>query len=220
MSGDIDATWRSVLAYLNQNSFYLNYVDFWGHSDPDMLEGNHLPLFGCDLLAYHNLLEVGNGLTIQEARTHFALWAAMKSPLLIGTDLATLDQDNVDILKNKYLLAFSQDEVYGKPAIPYKWGTNPDWTFNASFPAEYWSGASSNGTLVLLFNPFEGTKTKTASFDEVPQLDDGVQYHATDIWTGEDLGCVDYLQAGIEGHDTAGWLVGERCEENADVSEI
>lgn len=165
------------------------------------------------------MLEVGNGLTIQEARTHFALWAAMKSPLLIGTDLATLDQANLDVLKNKYLLAFNQDEVYGKPATPYKWGTNPDWTFNASFPAEYWSGASSNGTLVLVFNPFGNTTTKTASFDEVPQLEGGVEYHATNIWTGEDLGCVGSLKAEIEGHDTAGWLVGEKCEESTNIDE-
>ncbi|KAF2442911.1 glycoside hydrolase family 27 protein [Karstenula rhodostoma CBS 690.94] len=200
-SGDIDPTWQSVLAYLNQNSFYLNYVDFWGRIDPDMLE-------------------VGNGLTIQEARTHFALWAAMKSPLLIGTDLAKLDQNNIDVLKNKYLLAFNQDEVYGKPATPYKWGTNPDWTFNATFPAEYWSGSSSNGTLVLLFNPFDDTRTKTANFEEVPNLVGGARYSAIDIWTGGDLGCVDSLQAEVEGHDTAGWLVGTKCERETHVSEM
>lgn len=32
------------------------------------------------------MLEVGNGdLTVQENRAHFALWAIMKSPLIIGT---------------------------------------------------------------------------------------------------------------------------------------
>lgn len=45
----------------------MNYVGFWGHPDPDMLE-------------------VGNGdLTAAENRAHFALWAIMKSPLIIGT---------------------------------------------------------------------------------------------------------------------------------------
>lgn len=45
----------------------MKYVDFWGHPDPDMLE-------------------VGNGaLTLEENRAHFALWAIMKSPLIIGT---------------------------------------------------------------------------------------------------------------------------------------
>lgn len=45
----------------------MNYVDFWGHPDPDMLE-------------------IGNGnVTDAEGRSHFALWAAMKAPLIIGT---------------------------------------------------------------------------------------------------------------------------------------
>lgn len=51
------------------NAHELSSVDFWGHNDPDMLE-------------------VGNGnLTIEENRAHFALWAIMKSPLIIGTDV-------------------------------------------------------------------------------------------------------------------------------------
>jgi len=92
------------------------------------------------------MLEVGQGdLTSQESRTHFALWAMMKAPLIMGTDLSTLSQENIDILQNKYLLSFNQDPVYGAPAAPYKWGTNADWTFNATYPAEYWSGGSSNG---------------------------------------------------------------------------
>ena len=37
------------------------------------------------------MLEVGNGaLTAAETRTHFAFWAAMKSPLLIGTNVSRL----------------------------------------------------------------------------------------------------------------------------------
>lgn len=192
MSGDIDPAWSRILTILNENSFYLNNVDFWGHSDADMLE-------------------VGNGISIEEARTHFAFWAAMKSPLLIGTDLEQVPRDEVDVLKNSYLLAFSQDGLYGKPAMPYKWGTNPDWTFNASFPAEYWSGASSNGTLVLLFNPYNDTRSKTADFGEIPGLGDG-KYQVTDIWSGKDMGCVDWkIDVDVEAHDTAGYLVGDGC---------
>ncbi len=81
------------------------------------------------------MLEVGNGnLTVAESRSHFALWAIMKAPLIIGTTLDNITQTNMDILQNKYLIAFSQDEIYGKPAQPYKWGVNPDYTFNATNP--------------------------------------------------------------------------------------
>ncbi|ORY13416.1 glycoside hydrolase superfamily [Clohesyomyces aquaticus] len=194
MSGDIDPRWGRIVDILNQNSFYLNNVDFWGHSDADMLE-------------------VGNGLTIQESRSHFALWAAMKSPLLIGTDLARIDPAELEVLKNKYLIAFSQDAKYGAPAKPYKWGTNPDWTFNASFPAEYWSGASTAGTLVLIFNPYGESKNKTAVWKEIPELSKGGSYQVTDIWSGKQLGCVKgELKVEVEGHDTIGLLVGEECK--------
>lgn len=91
---------------LNMNSFLSEWAGFTGHNDPDMLE-------------------VGNGnLTEEESRSHFALWAMMKAPLLIGTNLVNLTQTNIDILQNKYLLAFNQDPVHSKPAQPYKWGTS------------------------------------------------------------------------------------------------
>lgn len=61
------ATWTRIAEIANENSFLMNYANFWGYPDPDMLE-------------------VGNGnLTLPENRAHFALWAMMKAPLIIGT---------------------------------------------------------------------------------------------------------------------------------------
>jgi alpha-galactosidase len=54
---------------MNINVDHLSSVDFFGHNDMDMME-------------------IGNGnLTIEEERTHFAVWAFMKSPILLGTDV-------------------------------------------------------------------------------------------------------------------------------------
>lgn len=48
------------------------YAQFGAWNDPDMLE-------------------VGNGgMTNDEYQSHFALWAALKAPLLIGCDLSKL----------------------------------------------------------------------------------------------------------------------------------
>ena len=193
MSDDIQPTWGDVTRILNENSFRMNAVDFWGHSDADMLE-------------------VGNGnLTADETKSHFALWAAMKSPLLIGTDLEALSDDNVAILKNKYLLAFNQDDMYGKPATPYKWGTNADWTFNATYPAEFWAGGSQSGTLVLMLNAGGDTASREAAWSEVPGLG-GSAYQVTDIWSGDDLGCLtDNYEASVGSHGIAAILVGSQC---------
>ncbi|PWI71730.1 glycoside hydrolase family 27 protein [Purpureocillium lilacinum] len=187
MSGDISADWDSVTHIINLNSFYLNSVDFWGHNDADMLE-------------------VGNNLSDAEARSHFALWAAMKSPLLIGTDLDKLSQSNIDILKNKHLLAFNQDDTVGPPATPYKWGINPDWTYNSTNPAEFWAGDSKDGVLVLMLNTLGETTSKTAAWSEVPGLD-ASNHRVTDVWTGDDLGCLGEYKADVASHDTAAILV-------------
>lgn len=194
MSGDITPSWSRVAELLNENSFRLDSVDFWGHNDADMLE-------------------IGNGnLTLAESRSHFAFWAAMKSPLIIGTALDTLPADHVAILANKHLLAFNQDATHGKPAAPYKWGVNPNWTFNGSYPAEYWSGASSKGTLVLMLNSLAQNATREARWSEVPQLEKDRAYEVTDVWTGKDLGCVEGgLSRVLESHDTAAFLVGGKC---------
>ena len=51
------------------NVQHLSSIDFWAHNDMDMME-------------------IGNGnLTIPEQRSHFAIWAFMKSPILLGTDV-------------------------------------------------------------------------------------------------------------------------------------
>ncbi|TVY38815.1 putative alpha-galactosidase B [Lachnellula occidentalis] len=200
VTGDITPDWPRIAQILNENSFLLNAVDFWGHNDPDMLE-------------------IGNGaLTLEENRSHFAFWAATKSPLIIGTALDALPADLLDILKNEYLLAFSQDGTFGKPAEPYKWGTNPDWTFDAEHPAEYWSGQSEKGTLVLALNTWNVTANREIVWSEVPHLEPkrrgrgGDAFQVTDIWTGEDLGCVQYaVNKSVNSHDTIGFLVGDGC---------
>ena len=175
------------------NSFLSSYGDFWGHNDPDMLE-------------------IGNGnITVEETRTHFALWAMMKSPLLIGTDITKLSQENIEILQNKHLIAFNQDEVYGKPAMPYKWGINPDWTYNSTSPAQYWAGDSSAGVMVALFNSLNSTMEMSAVFDEIPQVDRS-SYQVMDVWTGRDMGCHDHsVNMTVKVHGTAVLLLQGAC---------
>lgn len=150
------------------------------------------------------MLEVGNnGLTFPEQRSHFALWALMKSPLIIGSKLSNLSADQLSLLTNPYLLAFNQDPVYGKSAAPFKWGTNPDWSYNASFPAEYWAGESQQGMFVALLNTASTAKNKTALFSEIPGLQQH-RYGIIDVWTGHYLGCFlhDYTTS-VEPHDIA-----------------
>ncbi|RMZ68051.1 alpha-galactosidase [Pyrenophora seminiperda CCB06] len=177
MWGDIYPQWDGNPSYswglmpiLNHASFYNNDTNFWGHGDWDMLE-------------------VGNGnLTIEENRSHFALWAALKSPLIIGTPLNNIKPEILEILSTRELIDFNQDAVVGAAAKPYKWGVNPDFTWNQTHPAEYWSGRSSKGVHVFALNTLNTNQTKTVSFAEVPELDSKTEYTVIDSWTGKERG--------------------------------
>lgn len=45
---------------------------------------------------------IGNGkLSAAEERTHFALWAICKSPIILGTDITRLSSATLALVKNK-----------------------------------------------------------------------------------------------------------------------
>lgn len=58
------------------------------------------------------MLEVGNGkMKTVEYQAHFALWAILKSPLLIGCDLNNMTDDTKKILMNREIIAVNQDSL-------------------------------------------------------------------------------------------------------------
>jgi alpha-galactosidase len=59
-----------------------------------------------------DMLEVGNGgLTEDENRAHFALWAMLAAPLMAGNDLSTMSPQTAAILTNREIIAVDQDEL-------------------------------------------------------------------------------------------------------------
>jgi len=58
-----------------------------------------------------DMMEVGNLPTIGENRAHFAMWAMLAAPLIIGTDVRGLDPDILDVLGNKGVVAVNQDRL-------------------------------------------------------------------------------------------------------------
>ena len=49
------------------------------------------------------------GCTPEEYRTHFALWAMLNSPLIIGCDVRSMSDETKEILTNRDLIAINQD---------------------------------------------------------------------------------------------------------------
>ena len=95
-SGDITDGWRSIISRAEYAASLWRYAGPQkGWNDPDMLE-------------------VGNGkCSIDEYKTHFSLWAMLKSPLIIGNDIRTLSGSDeiTQILSNKEVIAINQDEL-------------------------------------------------------------------------------------------------------------
>ena len=58
------------------------------------------------------MLEVGNnGLTLNEQRAHFALWALLKSPLIASADLRHISKEALTILLADEVIAVNQDDL-------------------------------------------------------------------------------------------------------------
>ena len=59
-----------------------------------------------------DMLEVGNGgMTTEEYRSHFSLWALLAAPLLAGNDVSNMSAETKSILLNKEVIAVDQDAM-------------------------------------------------------------------------------------------------------------
>ncbi|RDX52658.1 glycoside hydrolase family 27 protein [Lentinus brumalis] len=196
-TGDISPDWGSIANIINQNSFIAWASDFYGHNDMD-------------------ILEVGNGdLTFDEAKTHFTVWALMKSPLLIGTDLSTISNADLSILKNEEIIAINQDPVVGTSVTPFRWGINPDWVSNSTHPAQYWSGESENGTVFMLINSLDKPADMSFNLTESPWIRAGRQYSVRDLWTHTDNGTAvrNFTATAVPAHGVVALLLKDAGDE-------
>jgi alpha-galactosidase len=90
---DISDTWASMLYNYDLSAIHQNVAGPGGWNDPDMLE-------------------VGNGgMTDDEYRAHFALWAIAAAPLMAGNDLRTMSEATRAILTNPEVIAVDQDSL-------------------------------------------------------------------------------------------------------------
>lgn len=58
-----------------------------------------------------DMMEVGDGMTYVEDKSHFALWCMLASPLIAGNDFRKMTKETLGILTNKELIAINQDKL-------------------------------------------------------------------------------------------------------------
>lgn len=54
-------------------------------------------------------LQIGNGISRETALKQMYWWCVLKSPLILGADVRSLTQDDIDILTNPELIAYNQE---------------------------------------------------------------------------------------------------------------
>lgn len=101
-SDDITAHWSRMLTNLDTSASRALYAHPHTWNDPDMLfvgsgefDANHMV----------------------EAHSHFAMWAMMNAPLLIGFDLRKANAEQLALLGNRAIIALNQD-AGGNQAVP------------------------------------------------------------------------------------------------------
>lgn len=125
-----------------------------------------------------DFLEVGNkGMTADEQRTHFSLWAMLAAPLIASNDLARMSAETKNILLNKEVIAVDQDQL----------GKEGDRVWIEG-PLEVWTKPLAGDAMaVALFN-----RTTSATHMTLRLKAAGWKGPAAtrDLWAHEDVGVV------------------------------
>jgi alpha-galactosidase len=181
---DDHGSWKSwgVLQILDQQEGLRQYAgpDHWNDMD---------------------MLEVGNGMSVNEDRAHFSIWVMLASPLMTGNDLRSMPKETAAILTNKAVIAVSQDRT-GVQALRH----------SRQDGVEYWFKPLQQGDWALMVLN-RNTEPRAVSFDwsresladevsgakaEFPS----VRYELRNLWTGRSAGSTAHeLRATVSGHD-------------------
>ncbi len=105
-----------------------------------------------------DILEVGNGgMTPDEERTHFSLWAMLAAPLIAGNDLTNMSPVTKSILLNKEVIAIDQDPL----------GIQGDRAY-ATGPLEVWTKPLQGGAMAVgMFNRTSEAATMTVPWAKI-----------------------------------------------------
>src|SRR3954471_3048712 len=169
-TGDIQANYSSMLSIFHQNVNLASYAGPGQWNDPDMLE-------------------VGNGMSAAEDRSHFSLWAEMAAPLLAGNNLVNASSTTLSILGNKAVIAVDQDSA-GKQGR----------MVSTSGGLDALAKPLANGDVsVVLFNENSATATISTTAAAIGKTG-ASSYTLNDLWSGASSTTTGTISASVPGH--------------------
>lgn len=165
-TGDIEDTWESMYAIAFNQTVMQPYAKPGRWNDPDMLIVGNVG-WGENLHPTR--------LNADEQYTHISLWSLLASPLLIGCDIASMDDFTLNLLSNDEVNAINQDAA-GKQAIRVIKRDN----------YQVWVKELQDGSKAIgLFNVGEKYENLRVDWTELGL--EG-QYAIRDCWRQKDLG--------------------------------
>lgn len=118
-TGDIQDNWESVKRLFLSQLDKTAYAGPFCHNDIDML------VVGMHGASNNEWIGAIGPCTDLEYRTHFALWAVMGSPLMIGCDVRNMTPATLETLGNEDLIRINQDIECRGPYV-IRLGNNPE----------------------------------------------------------------------------------------------
>jgi len=156
-TADIAPEWPSIVSIIEQQAELAEFASPGAWNDPDMLQ-------------------FGNGaLTLAQNRSHFAMWCMLAAPLFLGTNVAALADELVEVLANAELISIDQDPL-GRQARRVTSGEGQVWV----------RGLADGGHAVALFNETAEPMRIDAPFAVLGLPDEAVGAVARDVWDGRE----------------------------------
>jgi alpha-galactosidase len=148
-----------------------------------------------------DMMEIGNGMSINEDRAHFSMWCMLAAPLLAGNDIRKMSKETLEILTNKEAISIDQD-VLGIQGFK----------FASSDSVETWFKPLKDGEWALCFlNRTHDIKKVEFDFAAQQVMDDinnlnadfaNKEYKIRNVWTHQDAGTtIKILKTDLPGHD-------------------
>ncbi|MDZ7263350.1 MAG: glycoside hydrolase family 27 protein, partial [candidate division KSB1 bacterium] len=200
---DIGHLWRTtgdITAYFDRDEDHGTWKSLSVMSILDLQEGLRI-YAGPDHWNDPDMMEVGNGMSVNEDRAHFSMWCMLAAPLIAGNDLRNMSKETIEILTNKEVIAVNQDSL-GIQGFKY----------SAKDSLETWFKPLSKGAWAVCFLN-RSARPKAISFPWKEQVikDDFAKreinfnlatFKIRDLWTKKDVGTTKKVFARqVGGHD-------------------
>jgi len=168
---DITNTWSSFTGLIDTDKPLAQYAGPGHWNDPDMLE-------------------VGRGMSADEDRSHFGMWAMLAAPLIAGNDITKMSATTKAILTNPDVIAVDQDPLGKQATVVATSGSNQVWAKKLS---------GTNTYAVALFNRSGNAASMTVQWSQVG-LPAG-SATVRDLYAQKDLGpSTDSYTANVPSH--------------------